>query len=165
MAQPAATGGAASLRERLRDDLKDAMRARDVVRRDTIRLVQAAIKNVEIERRGAELSDADVVVIMQRQVKQRHESITQYEQVNRSDLADVERAELAVIEAYLPQQMSREEIVVTARAMIEQLGARGPSDRGKVMGGLMGQLRGKADGATVNAVVSELLAEIVSIRP
>ena len=160
MAQPAATGGAASLRERLRDDLKDAMRARDVVRRDTIRLVQAAIKNVEIERRGAELSDADVVVIMQRQVKQRHESITQYEQVNRSDLADVERAELAVIEAYLPQQMSREEIVVTARAMIEQLGARGPSDRGKVMGGLMGQLRGKADGATVNAVVSELLAEM-----
>ncbi len=160
MAQPAATGGAASLRERLRDDLKDAMRARDVVRRDTIRLVQAAIKNVEIERRGAELSDADVVVIMQRQVKQRHESITHYEQVNRSDLADVERAELAVIEAYLPQQMSREEIVVTARAMIEQLGARGPSDRGKVMGGLMGQLRGKADGATVNAVVSELLAEL-----
>ena len=160
MAQPRATGGAASLRGRLREDLKDAMRARDVVRRDTIRLVQAAIKNVEIERRGAELSDADVVVIMQRQVKQRHESITQYEQVKRSDLADVERAELAVIEAYLPQQMSREEIVVTARAMIEQLGARGPSDRGKVMGGLMGQLRGKADGATVNAVVSELLAEM-----
>ena len=160
MAQPGAMGGAASLRERLREDLKDAMRARDVVRRDTIRLVQAAIKNVEIERRGAELSDADVVVVMQRQVKQRHESITQYEQVNRSDLADVERAELAVIEAYLPQQMSREEIVVTAQAMIEQLGARGPSDRGKVMGGLMGQLRGKADGATVNAVVSELLAEM-----
>ena len=160
MAQSGSTGGAASLRERLREDLKDAMRARDVVRRDTIRLVQAAIKNVEIERRGAELSDADVVVIMQRQVKQRHESITQYEQVKRSDLADVERAELAVIEAYLPQQMSREEIVVTARAMIEQLGARGPSDRGKVMGGLMGQLRGKADGATVNAVVSELLAEM-----
>ena len=160
MAQSGSTGGAASLRGRLREDLKDAMRARDVVRRDTIRLVQAAIKNVEIERRGAELSDADVVVIMQRQVKQRHESITQYEQVKRSDLADVERAELAVIEAYLPQQMSREEIVVTARAMIEQLGARGPSDRGKVMGGLMGQLRGKADGATVNAVVSELLAEM-----
>ena len=97
---------------------------------------------------------------MQRQVKQRHESITQYEQVNRSDLADVERAELAVIEAYLPQQMSREEIVVSAKAMIEQLGASGPSDRGKVMGGLMGQLRGKADGAMVNAVVSELLAEM-----
>ena len=160
MAQTGATGGAATLRERLREDLKDAMRARDVVRRDTIRLVQAAIKNVEIERRGAELSDADVVVVMQRQVKQRHESITQYEQVNRSDLADVERAELVVIEAYLPQQMSREEIVVSAKAMIEQLGASGPSDRGKVMGGLMGQLRGKADGAMVNAVVSELLAEM-----
>ena len=114
MAQPGATGGAASLRERLREDLKVAMRARDVVRRDTIRLVQAAIKNVEIERRGSELSDADVVAVMQRQVKQRHESITQYEQVNRSDLADLERAELAVIEAYLPEQMSREEIVVTA---------------------------------------------------
>ena len=147
-----------SLRERLRDDLKDAMRARDAVRRDTIRLVEAALKNAEIEKRGAQLSDQDVQAILQRQVKQRHDSIEQYEQVNRSDLADAERAELAVIEAYLPQQMSREAIEAAARAAIEQLGASGPGDRGKVMGKLMPQLRGQADGATVNAVVSDLLS-------
>ena len=147
-----------SLRDRLRDDLKDAMRARDAVRRDTIRLVEAAIKNAEIEKRGSELSEQDVQAILQRQVKQRQDSIEQYEQANRSDLADAERAEIAVIEAYLPQQMSREEIEAAARAAIEQLGASGPGDRGKVMGRLMAELRGKADGAQVNAVVSDLLA-------
>ena len=146
-----------SLRERLREDLKDAMRARDAVRRDTIRLVEAAVKNAEIEKRGAELSEQDVQAILQRQVKQRQDSIEQYEQVGRSDLADAERAEIAVIQAYLPQQMSREEIEAAARAAIQQLGASGPNDRGKVMGRLMADLRGKADGAQVNAVVSDLL--------
>lgn len=148
-----------SLRERLRDDLKDAMRARDATRRGTIRLVEAAIKNAEIEKRGGELSEQDIQAILQRQVKQRQDSIEQYEQAGRSDLADVERAEIAVIEAYLPQQMSRAEIEAAARDVIQQTGASGPSDRGKVMGQLMPQLRGQADGATVNAVVSELLAE------
>lgn len=148
-----------SLRERLRDDLKDAMRARDATRRGTIRLVEAAIKNAEIEKRGGELSEQDIQAILQRQVKQRQDSIEQYEQAGRSDLADVERAEIAVIEAYLPQQMSRAEIEAAAREVIQQTGASGPSDRGKVMGQLMPQLRGQADGATVNAVVSELLAE------
>ncbi len=148
-----------SLRERLRDDLKDAMRARDATRRGTIRLVEAAIKNAEIEKRGGELSEQDIQAILQRQVKQRQDSIEQYEQAGRSDLADVERAEIAVIEAYLPQQMSRAEIEAAAREAIQQTGASGPSDRGKVMGQLMPQLRGQADGATVNAVVSDLLAD------
>lgn len=147
-----------SLRERLRDDLKDAMRARDATRRGTIRLVEAAIKNAEIEKRGGELSEQDIQAILQRQVKQRQDSIEQYEQAGRSDLADVERAEIAVIEAYLPQQMSRAEIEAAAREAIQKTGASGPSDRGKVMGQLMPQLRGQADGAIVNAVVSELLA-------
>ncbi len=148
-----------SLRERLRDDLKDAMRARDATRRGTIRLVEAAIKNAEIEKRGGELSEQDIQAILQRQVKQRQDSIEQYEQAGRSDLADVERAEIAVIEAYLPQQMSRVEIEAAAREAIQQTGATGPSDRGKVMGQLMPQLRGQADGATINAVVSDLLAD------
>ena len=148
-----------SLRERLRDDLKDAMRARDATRRGTIRLVEAAIKNAEIEKRGGELSEQDIQAILQRQVKQRQDSIEQYEQAGRSDLADVERAEIAVIEAYLPQQMSRAEIEAAAREAIQQTGATGPSDRGKVMGQLMPQLRGQADGATVNAIVSDLLAD------
>ncbi len=148
----------AGLREQLREDLKDAMRARDATRRGTIRLIEAAIKNAEIERRGGQLSEQDLLAILQRQSKQRQESIAQYEAVGRSDLADQERAELAIIEGYLPEQLSRSEIVSAARAAIEQLGASGPGDRGKVMGRLMGQLRGKADGAAVNAVVSELLA-------
>lgn len=148
-----------SLRRRLRNDLKEAVRAREETRRDTIRLVEAAIKNAEIERRGAELSEPDVLAILQRQAKQRQDSIVQYEQVGRVDLADVERAELKIIEAYLPQQLSRGEVEEEARAMIEQLGASGPGDRGKVIGGLMGQLRGKADGSLVNTVVSELLAK------
>lgn len=146
-----------SLRERLREDLKAAMRAREIVRRDTIRMLEAAIKNAEIERRGEELADEDVLAILQRQMKQRRDSIEQFEQGGREDLAEIERAEMAVIEAYLPEQLSRGDIAEAARRVIGQVGASGPGDRGKVMGPLMKELRGKADGAAVNAVVSELL--------
>ena len=146
-----------SLRERLREDLKSAMRAGETVRRDTIRMLEAAIKNAEIERRGEALDDADVLAILQRQMKQRRDSIEQFEQGGREDLAEIERAEMAVIEAYLPEQLARDEIAEAARRIIGQVGASGPGDRGKVMGPLMKELRGKADGAAVNAVVSELL--------
>ena len=146
-----------SLRERLREDLKAAMRAREIVRRDTIRMLEAAIKNAEIERRGEELADEDVLAILQRQMKQRRDSIEQFEQGGREDLAEIERAEMAVIEAYLPEQLSRGDIAEAARRVIGQVGASGPGDRGKVMGPLMKELRGRADGAAVNAVVSELL--------
>ena len=146
-----------SLRERLREDLKSAMRAGETVRRDTIRMLEAAIKNAEIERRGEALDDADVLAILQRQMKQRRDSIEQFEQGGRDDLAEIERAEMAVIEAYLPEQLAPGEIAEAARRIIGQVGASGPGDRGKVMGPLMKELRGKADGAAVNAVVSELL--------
>lgn len=146
-----------SLRERLREDLKAAMRAGETVRRDTIRMLEAAIKNAEIERRGEELADEDVLAILQRQMKQRRDSIEQFEQGGREDLAGIERAEMAVIEAYLPEQLSRGDIAEAARRVIGRVGASGPGDRGKVMGPLMKELRGKADGAAVNAVVSELL--------
>lgn len=150
-----------SLRDRLRSDLRDAMRARDTLRRNTIRMLEAAIKNAEIERRQkrGELGEADILAILQRQVKQRRDSITQFEQGGRDDLAANERAEIEVIEAYLPQQLSREEVVERARAVIAQVGASGPGDRGKIMGPLMRELRGLADGGMVNAVVGELLAE------
>ena len=148
------------LREQLRSDLRDAMRARDVPRRNTIRMLEAAIKNAEIDKRGAELPEADVLAILQRQVKQRRESIEQFERGGRDDLAENERVEIAIIEQYLPTQLSRDDVTVRARAAIEQLSASGPGDRGKVMGALMRELRGEADGALVNAVVSELLAEI-----
>lgn len=150
----------AGVREQLRSDLRDAMRARDVLRRNTIRMVEAAIKNAEIDKRGQELAESDVLAILQRQVKQRRESIEQFSQGGREDLAEKERVEIAIIEAYLPRQLSREEVEARARSVIEQMGAVGPGDRGKVMGLLMKDLRGQADGSLVNAVVGELLAEM-----
>ena len=147
-----------TVREQLRSDLRDAMRAKDVLRRGTIRMLEAAIKNAEIEKRGAELADADVLAILQRQVKQRRESIQQFRAGGREDLAEKEQAEIAIIEHYLPTQLTREEVSARARAVIDQVGATDASDRGKVMGMLMRELRGKVDGSVVNAVVAELLS-------
>lgn len=147
------------VREQLRSDLRDAMRAKDAPRRNTIRMVEAAIKNAEIDKRGAELAESDILAILQRQVKQRRESIEQFEKGGRDDLAEVERVEIAIIEQYLPRQLTRSEVEARARAVIEQVGASGPGDRGKVMGLLMRELRGEADGSLVNAVVGALLDE------
>ena len=146
----------AGLREQLREDLKGAMRAKDALRRDTIRLLQAAIKNADIEQR-AEVDDAAVLTIIQRQVRQRQDSIEQFEAGGREDLAARERDEIGVLEAYLPSQMDRDAITAAAEAVIARTGASGPGDKGKVMGPLMGQLRGQADGRLVNEVVGELL--------
>jgi len=148
------------VRDQLRSDLRDAMRAKDAPRRNTIRMVEAAIKNAEIEKRGSELAESDVLAILQRQVKQRRESIEQFEKGGRTDLADNERVEIAIIEQYLPRQLGRDEVEARARAVIKQVGASGPTDRGKVMGMLMRELRGEADGSLVNAVVGELLDEV-----
>ena len=147
------------VRDQLRSDLRDAMRAKDAPRRNTIRMVEAAIKNAEIDKRGKELAESDILAILQRQVKQRRESIEQFEKGGRDDLADKERVEIAIIEQYLPTQLSRDEVEARARAVIEQVGASGPGDRGKVMGLLMRELRGEADGSLVNAVVGALLDE------
>ena len=132
------------------------MRAKDALRRDTIRLLQAAIKNADIEQRG-EVDDAVVLTIIQKQLRQRQDSIEQFEAGGRDDLADRERAEIGVLEAYLPAQMDRDAIMAAAQAVVARTGASGPGDKGKVMGPLMGQLRGKADGRLVNEVVGELL--------
>ena len=146
----------AGLRDQLREDVKTAMRAKDALRRDTIRLLQAAIKNADIEQRG-EVGDAVVLTIIQKQLRQRQDSIEQFEAGGREDLADRERAEIGVLEAYLPAQMDRDAIMAAAQAVVARTGASGPGDKGKVMGPLMGQLRGKADGRLVNEVVGELL--------
>ena len=150
----------AGLRDQLRSDLRDAMRAKDAPRRNTIRMLEAAIKNAEIDRRGQELEDSDILAILQRQVKQRRESIEQFTQGGREDLAKKEQVEITIIEAYLPQQLTLEEVEVKARATIAQVGASSPGDRGKVMGMLMKELRGRADGALVNTVVEEQLAQV-----
>ena len=145
-----------NLKQKLTDDLRQAMRDGDTVKRSTIRLVMAAISNAEIARRGT-LEDADILGVITKEVRQHHESIDAFKQGNRPDLVAQEEAELAVLQGYLPRQMTREEVVAAARRVIEEVGALGPGDKGKVMPKLVAQLKGKADGREINAVVSELL--------
>ena len=146
----------ANLKQKLTDDLRQAMRSGDKLKRSTIRLLMAAISNAEIARQ-ATLEDADILGIIAREVRQRHESIEAFKQGNRQDLIAQEEAELAILQEYLPQQISREEIVEAARRVIEEVGAQGLGDKGKVMPKLIAQLKGRADGREINAVVSELL--------
>ncbi len=144
------------LKQKLTDDLRQAMRSGDKVRRSVIRLVMAAIKNTEIAQQ-ATLDDADILGIITKEARQRRESIEAFKQGNRPDLVAQEEAELAILNEYLPQQMTREEIIVAARRVIEEVGAQGPTDKGKVMPKLIAQLKGRADGREINAVVTELL--------
>ena len=145
-----------NLKQKLTDDLKQAMRSGDKVRRSAIRLLIAAINNAEIARQDT-LEDADILGIVTKETRQRRESIEAFKQGNRQDLVAQEEAELAVLQEYLPQQMTREEIAEAARQVIAEVGAEGPGDKGKVMPKLIAQLKGRADGREINAVVSELL--------
>ncbi len=145
------------LRQKLSDDLKQAMKGGDKVRRSVIRLVMAAIKNAEIARQAALDVDTDILGIIAKEVRQRRESIEAFKQGNRQDLVAQEEAELTILNEYLPRQMTREEIIVVARQIIEGIGAQGPGDKGKVMPKLIAQLKGRADGREINAVVTELL--------
>jgi uncharacterized protein YqeY len=146
-----------SLKEQLAADLKEAMRQRDERRRAALRLTIAALHNAEIAA-GAELNETDAMGVLTTQAKRRRESIEEYRKAGREDLVETEEAELAFLVAYLPQQLSREEIVKAARQVVEETGASGPRDIGKVMPVLMEQLRGRADGREVSEVVRELLA-------
>ena len=146
------------LKQKLADDLKQALKGGDKVRRSVIRLVMSAIKNAEIARQSA-LGDADILGIIAKEARQRRESIEAFKQGNRQDLVAQEEAELAILEGYLPQQMTREEIIQAARRIIEEVGAQGPGDKGKVMPKLIAQLKGRADGREINAVVTDLLSQ------
>ncbi len=148
--------GESPLKKKLGDDLKQALKGGDKVRRSVIRLVMAAIKNAEIARQKI-LEDGDILGIITKEARQRRESIEAFKQGNRPDLVSQEETELAVLNEYLPQQISREEITQAARRVIEEVGAQGPGDKGKVMPKLIAQLKGKADGREINAVVTELL--------
>ena len=145
-----------SLKERLNTDLHDAMRQRAELRRDTLRMVLAALHNAEIAA-GRELDDDGVLGVLAKEAKQRRESIEEFRKANRSDLAGKEEAELAVLSSYLPQAVSRDEIVEAARRAVQETGAAGPKDIGKVMPVLMQQLRGRAEGREINEVVREIL--------
>jgi uncharacterized protein YqeY len=146
-----------SLKERLNTDLHDAMRQRAELRRDTLRMVLAAFHNAEIAA-GHELDDDGALGVLAKEAKQRRESIEEFRKGNRPDLVDKEEAELAVISQYLPQQATREEIMEAARRVVQETGASGPKDLGKVMPVLMQQFRGRAEGRDVNEVVRELFA-------
>ena len=147
------------LKDRITDDMKDAMRAKAASRLSTIRLLLAAIKQREVDERKA-LADADVVAVIERMIKQRKDSIAQFDAGNRSDLADAERAEIVILEAYLPQRLSGAEIeaaVDQAIAQARAAGASGPALMGKVMAALKPQLGGRADMADVSAKVKARL--------
>jgi hypothetical protein len=157
-----------SLKDQLSADLREAMRSGDETRKSTLRMLITAVRNAEIppERPAGEaptsgrmeLDDAGVLDVVRKEVKQRRDSIEMYAKANRTDLVATEEAEIAVLQTYLPQQMSRHEIEAVAKTIIQRAGATGPADKGKVMPLIMGELRGKAEGRDINAVVTELLA-------
>jgi len=146
-----------SLKERLAEDLKEAIRQRDEARKTAIRMLTWAIKNAEVEK-GRPLEDHEVLALVQREVRRRLESIEEFRKGNRPDLVEKEEAELAVLRSYLPPPMSREEVAQAARQVIAEVGAKGPRDKGKVMPVLIQRLAGRADGRLISEVVSELLA-------
>ncbi len=145
-----------TLKEQITEDMKTAMRAKDAPRLLTIRGLLAALKQREVDER-IELDDAAVIAIVDKLVKQRKDSITQFTAGGRTDLVEKEAAELAVLEGYLPQRMGAEEVQAAVAAIVAQLGATGPGDMGKVMGAVKTQLAGKADMAVVSAAVKSAL--------
>ncbi len=146
-----------SLKQQINDDVKAAMLAKDTERRDTIRLLTAAIKQKEVDER-IELDDAGVVAVIDKMVKQRKDSIAAFEQGGRADLAAKEAAELVVLQAYLPARLSADEVAAEVKAIVAELGAKGPGDMGKVMGAVKARLAGKADMGQVSAAVKAALA-------
>lgn len=145
-----------SLEERISDDLKEAMRSKDSVRLSTIRLIRTAIINAHKER-PRELSEQDVLDLIGKEAKKRRDSIEQYSRAGRGDLASREAAELAILEGYLPKQLSREEIEEIVRPVVEELPERSPSQMGAVMREVMPKMKGRADGRQVNEIVRSLL--------
>ena len=146
-----------SLKDRITEDMKAAMRAKDSERLGAIRLLTAAIKQKEVDER-IELDDAAVVGIVDKLLKQRKDSIEAFEKASRQDLADKEKAEVTVLSAYLPARLSADEIAAEVKAIVAEVGAKGPGDMGKVMGAVKARLAGKADMGQVSAAVKAALA-------
>ncbi len=147
------------LKERIDQDLKEAMRSGDKARKMALRSLKTAILNAEKAGKAAhELTDQEILSVIMKEVKQRRDSVEEYRKGGREDLVAEEEAEMRVLEAYLPRMMTEEEIRAKAAEVIAGVGAQGPRDIGKVMKPLMAELRGKADGSLVNKVVRELLS-------
>lgn len=154
-----------ALKDTLASDLKDAMRSGDALRRDVLRGLLTAISNTEIARVNVKSADASrehltddqTIDVIQKQAKQRRESIAEFTKASRTDLVDRETAELAILASYLPQQLTREEIVAEVQAVIAETGASGAADKNKVMPVAIARMKGRADGRAINEVVAELL--------
>jgi uncharacterized protein YqeY len=146
-----------ALKDSIQEALKGALKQQQRVEVATLRLLLSEIKNAEIAQQKP-ADDNKVLDVITKEVKRRRESIEAFKQGNRSDLVAQEEAELSILMSYLPEQMSRAEIVAAAQQVVDAVGAQGPSDKGKVMSQLMPQLKGKADGKEVSEIVTELLA-------
>ena len=161
----------ADLMQKLNDDLKQSMRDRNELKTSTLRLLISAIKYAELRKQDAEfnkqpeltdlkgitLTEADILGVIAKEIKQREDSIEAFKKGNRQDLVDKESAEMAILKTYMPQQLTHDEIAIEAKQTIVEVGAKGPSDKGKVMSKLMAKLKGKADGKEINNIVTNLL--------
>ncbi|MEW8499645.1 MAG: glutamyl-tRNA amidotransferase [gamma proteobacterium symbiont of Stewartia floridana] len=145
------------LKQRIQDDVKAAMKAKDKERLGTLRLITAAIKQREVDER-TELDDSQVLAILDKMIKQRRDSVEQYESAGRQELADQEKSEIAIIEEYLPAGLSDEEVASMIESAIQEVGAAGMQDMGKVMGKLKPQMQGRADMGKVSGLVKQKLA-------
>jgi len=145
-----------SLKELLKSDLKDAMRAKEILKRDCIRAINTMIKQIEVDERK-DLNDADIIKLIQRGIKQREEAATQFKEANRDDLVEKELSQVEVFKKYLPQQLSNEELETKTQAIIEKVGAASMKDMGKVMGVASKEFAGVADGKRINEMVKKLL--------
>ena len=146
-----------SLKDQITEDMKTAMRAKDSGRLGTIRLLQAAMKQKEVDERVT-LDDAMVIAILDKLIKQRKDSIDAFNKAGRQDLVDIEEAEMKVLQVYLPARLSADEVAAEVKAIVAELGASGPGDMGKVMGAVKQRLAGKADMGAVSAAVKAALA-------
>jgi uncharacterized protein YqeY len=148
----------AGLKQKITDDIKQAMRGGYKLKLATLRMLMSSVNNAEKAKQAA-LEDSDILGVIAKEVKRHQESIEAFKQGKRQDLVDKEEAEMAVLQGYLPQQMTREEIVKAAQEVIGEVGAQGPADKGRVMKELMPRLKGRADGKEINEVVTELLSK------
>ena len=146
-----------NLNAQIKSDIKDAMRAKDILKKDTLRNIQAVVKQIEVDERR-EVTDADMEAILVKYAKQREDAMAQFKDAGRDDLVKQEEAELAIVKAYLPEQMSDEELEATLKEIVAQIGASSMKDMGKVMGAAKSAIGSKADGGRINACVKNLLS-------
>jgi len=146
-----------NLNAQIKSDIKDAMRAKDTLKRNTLRNIQVAVKDIEVNERR-DVTDADLEAILVKYAKQREDAMAQFKEAGRDDLVEQEQAELAIVKTYLPEQMSDEELESTIKEIITQTGAESMKDMGKVMGSAKKTIGSKADGGRINVIVKKLLA-------